>query len=70
MRHHVDGNISDLFFNTDVSGAANHDKDGMFIGWDDAKLREEATLFLGCLERLNVAVPAVDDLIADFHART
>lgn len=65
----INGNISDLFFNTDVSGAAEHDASGQFTGYDDAKLREEARLFLNCLIRLDVEVPTADDLIADFYAR-
>jgi len=65
----IDGNVSDLFFNTDVTVAATHDHTGHFTGYDDAKLREEADLFLKCLDRLGVTVPTADDLIADFLAR-
>lgn len=65
----IDGNISDLFFNTDVSAAAQHDLNGKFTGYDDSKLREEAELFLNCLKRLGVAIPSVDDLTSNFHGR-
>ena len=69
MAHAVDGNISDLFFNTDLSSAAKSDDKGQFVGWDEAAMRQEAETFLGCLARLSVAVPTIDDLLADFHKR-
>ena len=67
----IDGNISDLFFNTDLSAAHLTAKEngGEFAGWDHDKLQEEAKSFLGCLERLGVPVPSVDDLTADFYSR-
>lgn len=65
----VNGNISDLFFNTDVSAAAQHDLNGKFTGWDHDKLCAEAQMFLDCLQRLGVDAPPIDDLIADFHKR-
>lgn len=65
----IDQNISDLFFNTDLSGAAEHDAHGQFTGWDVVKLQNEADQFLASLQRLNVAVPTANELIADFRAR-
>lgn len=65
----IDGNISDLFFNTDLGAARINNGDGQFVGFDDAVLREEATQFLACLDRLGVPIPAVNDLIDDFHRR-
>lgn len=65
----IDQNISDLFFNTDNEGAATSDETGRFAGYDDAILRDNATIFLACLARLSVAVPSVDELLADFLAR-
>jgi hypothetical protein len=65
----IDGNISDLFFNTDVSVAAIHDERGQFVEWDHNKLRDEAQMFLNCLARLNVPIPSIDDLTADFYGR-
>ena len=64
----VDANISDLFFNTDLQGTKIMDR-GQFVGFDEPKLREEARVFLACLKRLNVPVPSVEDLIADFYGR-
>jgi hypothetical protein len=66
----IDQNISDLFFNTDLRGAElTRDSDGVFQGYDDDKLRDDAQMFLNCLEWLGVAIPSVDDLIADFETR-
>lgn len=62
----VNGDISDLFFNTDVSAAFSGDTES---GYDAAKLEQEAMQFLASLGRLGVDVPTVDDLIADFHGR-
>jgi hypothetical protein len=69
MHGDVDQNISDLFFNTDMSDAEIKDEKNQFVDWDQNKMREEARLFLGCLERLNVAVPSVDALVEDFYKR-
>lgn len=66
----VDQNISDLFFNTDVSDAVVNDNNGNFASYDIAKLRNEAEMFLNCLYRLGVSIPSVDDLLADFDRRT
>lgn len=38
----VDANISDLFFNTDVSRARKLDRKGHFEGWDESILLQEA----------------------------
>lgn len=65
----INGNISDLFFNTDLNAAAQHDLRGEFTGYDHEALRAEAAMFLGCLERLGIAVPPIDDLTADFYER-
>jgi hypothetical protein len=70
LRVDVDANISDLFFNSDLSLAKVHDRDGGFVGYDDEALRCEAKLFLEYLARLTVGgVPSVDDLVADFYER-
>lgn len=65
----VDGNISDLFFNTDVSATAKHDAHGQFTGYDHEALRAEVQMFLGCLQRLGIEVPTEDELIVDFLER-
>jgi hypothetical protein len=70
MHGAIDGNISDLFFNTDLTGAHEEcDDDKDFAGYDTNKLREEARMFLACLDRLGVAVPSVDALLEDFNGR-
>ncbi len=55
----VDGNISDLFFNTEH----------VFGDGDYPELQQEAQDFLDCLDRLGVATPNAGDLIADFMNR-
>ncbi len=60
----VNGNISDLFFNTEHH--ASYDE-GQFVEHDH--LSEEATDFLGCLHNLGVDCPTVDELIHDFRER-
>lgn len=64
----VDGNISDLFFNTDLSDTRIMEK-GQFVGYDEEKMKTEAALFLACLDRLGVATPSVEDMISDYFAR-
>lgn len=61
--------ISDLFFNTDLSVAELRDANQQFTGYDNAKLEEEARLFLACLDRLGVTIPTVEELLADFRLR-
>lgn len=61
----VDGNISDLFFNTEHNAA--YDDDGDFRDYD--QLESEATDFLGALYNLGVSVPKVEELIEDFYNR-
>lgn len=65
----IDQNISDLFFNTDLSDAVMQDEKGMFVGYDETKLQDEALMFLGSLTRLNIDVPTSDDLIENFYSR-
>lgn len=65
----IDGNISDLFFNHDHGDISVMNEDSQFDHYDDDKLRASALDFIGYLERLNVATPSVDDLVADFYAR-
>lgn len=66
----VDQNISDLFFNTDLSSTHLPNlSNGMFAGYDEAKLQDEALMFLSSLARLGVDVPTSDDLLENFHAR-
>lgn len=64
----VDGDISDLFFNTNVSSAAIYEQDE-FRGYDHPKMLEEAVTFLRCLGRLGVIVPAAEELVQDFYKR-
>lgn len=64
----INGDISDLFFNHDHGEIAVME-DGEFVEYDDNKLRASARDFIGYLERLNVAVPDVDELVADFYGR-
>jgi hypothetical protein len=57
----VDGNISDLFFNTEHAynlGTGEYHQ-----------IETEAQDFLESLDRLGVSVPSVADLIEDFHNR-
>jgi hypothetical protein len=61
--------ISDLFFNHDLSGVSKRDSKGMFDGYDEAKLNEEADFVLLALDNLGVATPTRDELIADFYDR-
>lgn len=61
----VNGNISDLFFNTDHHFRAG---DKTEAGHHD-NLPEEAQDFLDCLDRLGVPVPTSQELIADFYNR-
>ena len=65
----VDANISDLFFNTDISDARQTDSKGHFTGFDGEALLGLAEDTLGCLSRLGVAVPTPQELVADFHKR-
>lgn len=69
MSRRVDTNISDLFFNTDLSATKMLDPKGNFTGYNEEKLREEAQMFLSALDRLGVATPSVEDLIADYYGR-
>lgn len=64
----VNENISDLFFSHDLEHCRVLEQ-GVFVGWNDEKLRDEAALTLGCLERLGVPTPTVDALVADFLSR-
>lgn len=65
----INGNISDLFFNTDLEDTKKKDAHGNFNGFDEEKLNEEASSFLASLQWLGVEVPSCEDLIADFYAR-
>lgn len=66
----VNAQISDLFFNYDHTNARITGGDGMFEGYDNGELLENATSVLGCLERLGVGdLPDPSDLIRDFHDR-
>lgn len=65
----IDGNISDLFFNTDCDDAKVIEG-GKFVRFDEDKLRESAVMFLGCLNRLGVQfLPTPRALVADFLRR-
>lgn len=66
---HIDTNISDLFFNTDISRAKIYDHKGHFMGYKEDVLKEEATDFLNTLDRLGVNVPTPDQLVQDFYNR-
>lgn len=65
----INGDISDLFFNTDLDTARTYDDKKQFAGFDEKKLYDEAMAFLGCLTRLGVDTPTADDLIADLYRR-
>lgn len=65
----IDQNVSDLFFNTDVSDTVLHDAKGQFNGYDEKRLADEADMFLASLSWLGIATPSRDDLIADFYGR-
>ncbi len=65
----VNGDISDLFFNHDVSDAVTTDATGAFDGYDVEKLREIASNFIGYLERLGVDSPTPDALVQNFINR-
>jgi hypothetical protein len=65
----INGDVSDLFFNTELDSARVYDHRGHFTGWDATRLEQEAMQFLASLGRLGVDTPTVDDLIADFHGR-
>lgn len=56
---HVNGNISDLFFNTE-----HRFGDGEY-----PDLQAEGEDFLACLDRLGVATPTIEELIQDFKDR-
>ena len=56
----VDGNISDLFFNTE------HERSE---GGGYTSLIGEAKDLIGCLHRLGIATPTEDELVADFYDR-
>lgn len=66
---YVNTDISDLFFNTDLSVAELRDEKQQFTGYDNAKLEEEARLLLACLDRLGVTIPTVEEFLADFRLR-
>ena len=65
----VNGNISDLFFNYDVSEAELHDGSGNYIGHDETLLTAKAQEVLDMLEALGVDVPTADELVEDFYNR-
>ena len=54
----VNGNISDLFFNSDGANTENL-----------CSQREAAVEFLHCLHRLGIEVPTVDELLEDYQNR-
>lgn len=66
---HVEGNISDLFFNTEHHFKPETDARGKTVGGEHDELEQEAKDFLDCLDRLCVPVPTVDELVADFKKR-
>lgn len=63
----VNGNISDLFFNTEHHYAPPPKKSG--VGGTYPELESEAKDFLACLGALGVTTPTVEELVADFYAR-
>jgi len=65
----VDGNISDLFFNTEHHFMPELDARGKSVGGEHDELEQEAKYFLDCLNRLGVFTPSVEELVADFKAR-
>lgn len=65
----INPDISDLFFNLDHDDAKIME-DGKFVGWDDDKMRERATWFVGCIERFAyVYAPSVEQVLEDFYGR-
>lgn len=65
----VNTNISDLFFNYDLSDAHREDTGGDFCGYDDGVMLEKAADVIFSLEHLGVEVPTARELVDDFHAR-
>lgn len=66
----VEANISDLFFNRDLSKAEVYNFEGSFIGYSHPALLEEASMMLENLENLGVSIPTAKDLVSDFYSRT
>lgn len=67
----VDTNISDLFFNRDLSHVKKYDR-GEFVGYDDELLMVEAKDFLASIQRLSprtAPIPTPEALIQDFFGR-
>lgn len=61
--------ISDLFFNRDLSEAEIYGRDG-FEGWDKTKLEDAACELIQCLSCLGVTdLPTVNELVEDFFTR-
>lgn len=65
----VDANVSDLFFNTDVSDCKTHDAKGQFRGFDEVKLLEEAKTFSETFGRASGIIVDPTDLMQDFLGR-
>jgi hypothetical protein len=65
----VHADISDLFFNLDHDDAKVM-VDGKFDHYDGTKMLEQATWFVGCIERIAyVYAPSTDQLLMDFYGR-
>ena len=66
----INANISDLFFNRDLSACKVYDRAGVFIGWDNEALEEEAKTMLSNFEGLGIiSLPTAESVVVDFHER-
>ncbi len=65
----VDLDVSDLFFNQDLADAIESAGGGT-VAWDMRRLAEQASTFIGSIERLApTKAPSVRELVQDFMGR-
>ena len=67
----VDTDVSDLFMRLDLQDTQELDRDGMFVGWNDTRLRHEADGFASTIRLISGGVLdyTADDIVADFLTR-
>ena len=65
----VNTDISDLFFNYDLTEAKVYHQNGVFSHFNEDKLFEIAKEFLNSLRRLGIECPTARQLIDDFFER-